>query len=174
MLDEAMLKEALVTSGKIDRAHIEEAEAYAKREHVPLARVLTSRLMIGFEDLGKCCASITGLPYVSLMQPVPPREALGLLSPVCARQWKTLPVAFDAHANRLTLAVGDPAQIPKLKSLHQFLMQPHGLDFTIAPEGEIERPAQNTTGCAKAHPPAAGRRQHHATRMSGWWRRDGP
>ncbi|MDA0989896.1 MAG: DUF4388 domain-containing protein [Verrucomicrobia bacterium] len=120
-----------------------EAERLAAQQQMPLVRVLTSSLMMGYEDLGPCCEAITGLPYVALLKTAPVPEALRLLSPAYARQWKTVPVAVDVSQNLLTLAIHDPSQMQTLARLYKFLLQPYHLNFTIAPEGEIER------ACAK-------------------------
>lgn len=90
-----------------------------------------------FQDLGRHLAALYALPYQPLMDTIPAYEARRLLSYDCACRWQVLPLAFDAGANRLTIAIHDPSQTERIEQMYRFFMQDLRLEFHIACEAEI-------------------------------------
>ena len=155
MLDIDRFKSQLLDSGKINPERLAEAEAYSSEKGVSLPEALATNLVLGFADLGQCCSELTGLPYVPLMPKPPSEVALQLISPQCAARWKIFPTGYDAREDVLSFAIHDPHQQAKVEALYRFFMQPHGLDFSIAPDVEIARACKRHLGFLSAEDAAA-------------------
>jgi len=146
MLDVERLKVTLVAEGKVEAARLEETEHWADQQSVSLTEALASRLVLGFADLGAGCSAVTGLPYVPLVPTPPSDTALRLISPQCAAAWETVPVRYEPRENVLQLAIHDPDQRARLQRIFHFFMQPHQLEFSIAPDVEIARACRRYYG----------------------------
>ncbi len=142
MIDLAKLKEYIIEAKHATADQFEEAVECTRAGKVTVDQALVLLNVTGYAEVGECLSKICRLPYRPLLGHPPPTPAKVLLSPHCAAAWKTLPVAYDAAANVLTLAVHDTEQIAKLERIHRFLMQTHSLAFTVAAEGEIEEAVQ--------------------------------
>jgi hypothetical protein len=116
-------------------------------------------------DLGQCFSELTGLPYVPLMPRPPSEVALQLISPQCAARWEIFPVGYDAREDVLSFAIHDPDQQSKVEALYRFFMQPHALEFSIAPDVEIARACRRHLGFFGGEDAAAAAPRLDATQL---------
>ncbi|MCE9614397.1 MAG: DUF4388 domain-containing protein [Lentisphaerae bacterium] len=140
MLDPEKLKQDLIASGKLTAERLAEVERVARDQRISLSEALISRLMISFSDLGAACARVTGLPYVPLvgLRPSDP-EAPVWMSPEFAACAHVFPIAYDPQTHVLKVAVQDAEQAAGLERSLRFLMQDSRLEFSVAPDIEMQR-----------------------------------
>jgi response regulator RpfG family c-di-GMP phosphodiesterase len=133
------LRAQLLTNRNLARDQLNRAETHARKENISLEKALVSLGLVESPALGTCLSQIHQLPYKPLLNSPPSAQSRNALSPQCASRWKVFPADYDADQHVLTLAINDPAQIPKMEHIQHFFMQPHTVAFVIASEFEIEK-----------------------------------
>ncbi|MFC1453190.1 hypothetical protein ACFLSJ_07615, partial [Verrucomicrobiota bacterium] len=150
--DRLQLDQLLANSGTITPEQMKQARKHAGEHGVSLSEALVSLKALGYDELGECLSAIHELPYVPLLPSPPSEQARSMLSPKAAAAWSAFPVAYDAEASVLTLAVSDLAGVAKLEKVRRLLLQNHVFAFTVASDGEIKKALETYFGVALSPP----------------------
>jgi len=113
------LGQVLIDLGFIDEAQLWEILDEAKNAGIQLGQVALTRGLINEDQLQQAIADQFGLKIVNLQDAKIQAEALTLVPETMASVYKVLPLSITDGA--LTVVIGDPANLPALDDLRNFL-----------------------------------------------------
>jgi type IV pilus assembly protein PilB len=113
------LGQVLVDLGFIDEDQLWEVLDYAKAESLQIGQAAVNRGLITDEQLLQALGDQCGLKVVNLEEAKPQTEATNLVPETMATVYKILPLSFKD--NVLSVAIGDPINLPGLDDLRNFL-----------------------------------------------------
>jgi type IV pilus assembly protein PilB len=113
------LGQVLVDLGFIDEEVLWEVLDHARSENILIGQAAVAKGLITEDQLQQALADQCGLKVVSLEECKPTSEATNLVPETMASVYKVLPLSFKD--NILSVAIGDPANLPGLDDLRNFL-----------------------------------------------------
>lgn len=103
------LKKDLVSKGLVSEQDLQAAVLRAKRDNVPLAKMLIESGLITEEEISRLIGEKSQVPYVNLKNYTLDRSVLGMIPEKIARRYNILPL-FKVE-DTLTIAMSDPEDI---------------------------------------------------------------
>jgi len=113
------LGQVLIDLGFIDEEVLWEVLDFARSENMLIGQAAVSKGLITEDQLLQALADQCGLKVVNLDEAKPQNEATNLVPETMASVYKVLPLSFKD--NVLTVALGDPINLPALDDLRNFL-----------------------------------------------------
>lgn len=128
-IEDGILGRMLVDKGLVSEQAIEDAMAKAQTGPHSLARLVVESGVADGEELARCWAELYNVPYRDITDATPSRELLTHFQEEELSELLLLPI--EIRDNRLTIAMGNPTQIPHVK----FMWSQSGtrIDPVIAP-----------------------------------------
>lgn len=133
-IDQHLLARGIITQDQLRVAQLEQ-----ERSHTPIHKLLTGLGFVSEAIMRDVLEASLGNRSVNLAHAVADPNALALLSKEVALHYKALPLAYDAEAALLTIAVPDPSDILRLDQLRSLISTEVRLEALLAAEQEIFR-----------------------------------
>ena len=124
LISEDQLRIALQEQGRVDR---------------PLGRLLIELGFVSEAALRDALSESLGKQSVDLSCTIADADALALVPQELAKRHRLLPLHFDGHDNRLTVAIGDINDVVALDALRGLLAEDIAIDTLLAGDSEIAR-----------------------------------
>jgi len=134
----AKLGETLLEQGLISPDQLRIALTEQKRQHAPIGRVLVKMGFVTEGVVRDMMARAIGQDSIDLSQVVVDAEGLKLVPQDFARRHRVLPIAYDAMAQTLTVAITDSFNLVALDQLRANLGQNIRIKTLLATEGQLE------------------------------------
>jgi type II secretory ATPase GspE/PulE/Tfp pilus assembly ATPase PilB-like protein len=131
------LGEQLIERGLIGPDQLRIALTEQKQRGRPLGEVLVALGFLQDETLREVLAEELGTESVSLAGLIPDAQALALVPKEMARRHRVFPIAFDAAARRLALAIADVNDIVAMDAVRAHLAGRAVPQWRLASEAEI-------------------------------------
>jgi type IV pilus assembly protein PilB len=113
------LGQVLIDLGYVDEDQLWELLDESKNQNQPIGQVAVTRGLVTEDQLLGALAEQFGLKIVNLEDMKPTPEAIQLVNETMATVYKIIPLSFKD--NVLTVAIGDPSNLPALDDLRNFL-----------------------------------------------------
>jgi type IV pilus assembly protein PilB len=113
------LGQVLIDLGFLDEAQLDEILEEAKNSGQQVGQIAVTRGLLNEDQLLQAIADQYGLKLVNLQEAKPSPEALTMVPETMASVYKVMPLAVTEGA--LTVVLSDPANLPALDDLRNFL-----------------------------------------------------
>lgn len=136
-MDDTLLKNYLIDSGKISADEAARAEDYALTTGMGLDEAVVFLKLMNYQQMGQCLSEIFQKPYLSLLEKPPADIARTRVPLKVAEALMVFPVAYDVRSDTLSVAVHDPSDAGLMQNLRQAISLTTSFDTVVASKSEI-------------------------------------
>ena len=136
-MDDTLLKNYLIDSGKISADEAARAEDYALTTGMGLGEAVVFLKLMNYQQMGQCLSEIFQKPYMSLLEKPPADIARTKVPLKVAEALMVFPVAYDVRSDTLSVAVHDPSDAGLMQNLRQAISLTTSYDTVVASKSEI-------------------------------------